>query len=251
LKPFSHKDYMTLLVSKPTKEWEYITTFLIKRRLLLLPKLENFDFPTRVERASERPDFAKVVKAVKSEKSVAHEARMKAQLAAAAKKKETRQKAHILRVEQQKAAKVKRDASVKTAHEARLQAAKSRISSSRTAAKVTSCKKGADVKRWMEHRRTVALQEYSHCDFQLAVDSLPPLECVRQIVRPDRALVSVKDLPHLSIENCEVAFKAYQRDLIEADRHLHYLFNEADSSGWRTVQRKKVTASGGRQTSKA
>lgn len=239
--PLNKVEFMGVLMSKPTKDWTYITTFLIERRLLVLPKIEQYfqrGPGCNGLQVFKNRELTELEENAKAARKKAHEERTKQQAAASAAKKARVAAGQKLREEQQKAAKARRVAARKAAHESRQSAIAKRLAAVKTDVKVSTLRRGADVRRWISQVRSETLEAHTDLDLRVAIDSLPPLECNRQIVRPVRTLVT--GTLSQCTEATRDAFKMYQISLQEADRHLHYLFNEADSSGWRTVQRKKI-----------
>jgi len=248
IKPFPESVYVKLLFSKPVSDWEKLTTFLVNRKLISFSVLENW-VPSASggdTLPSMSPAIAKMVQEKKEKVKAAHEARLKDQAAAKTAKKARIAAAHSKRVLEQQAAAKRRAENRSKQETARVEAAKKRRARAVAATKVTDLKKAADVKVWLEASLDAQIvnAKDSHST-RLALQSLPPVIFSKQDVRPVRPLVKLQKANGVESE-IEVSdiqnFDLLQEIIRSADRHLSYLFHEADTEGWKLVTRKRAVA---------
>jgi len=251
IKPFPETVYVKLLFSKPVSDWEKMTTFLVNRKLISFAVLENWSLSANGEDTLPKmsPAIAKMVSEKKERVKAAHEARLKDQAAAKTAKKARVAAAHQKRVLEQQAAAKKRAENRSRQETARVEAAKKRRTRAVAATKVTDLKKAADVKVWLEASLDAQIvnSKDSHST-RLALQTLPPVIFSKQDVRPVRPLVKLQKANGVESE-VEVSdiqnFDLLQEIIRSADRHLSYLFHEADTEGWKLVTRKRAIARAG------
>jgi len=246
IKCLPESTYIKLLFSKPVSDWEKMTNFLVKRKLISFAVLENYDFDAEEDAVTTRidPFIQKVMDEKKKKVKEAHEARVKAQAEASAAKKARVAAGHLKRVEEQKQAAQRRKAARAKNEAERVAASARRKANAVAATKVTGLKKAADVKVWLE--ATLDAQQVHSQDglaTRLALQSLPPVLFSKQDVRPVRPLVKLAN--PVGVEGEPSAqdvqnFVLLQEIIRSAERHLSYLFHEADTEGWRTVTRKRA-----------
>jgi len=246
IKMLPESTYVKLLFSKPVSDWEKMTTFLVKRKLISFAVLENYEFEAAEDAETTRVDpfIKKVVDEKKKKVKEAHEARVKAQAEASAAKKARVAAGHLKRVEEQKLAAQRRKADRAKREAERIAASARRKANAVAATKVTGLKKAADVKVWLE--ATLDAQQAHSQDglaTRLALQSLPPVLFSKQDVRPVRPLVKLVNPVGVegepSVQDVQ-NFVLLQEIIRSAERHLSYLFHEADTDGWRTVTRKRA-----------
>jgi len=245
IRSFPESTYIKLLFSKPVSDWEKLTTFLVNRKLISFAVAENyggdnvsFTEPVR------SPEMLELIRKKKEKTKAAHEARVKAQAEASAAKKSRVAAAHLKRVEEQKAAAAARKLRAAKHEAERVAAAKTRKARAVAATRVQDLRKAADVKIWLEASldAQAANAKDSHST-RLALQSLPPVLFSKQDVRPVRPLVKLAKANGVESE-VEVSdiqnFDLLQELIRSADRHLSYLFHEADTDGWKLVSRQRA-----------
>jgi len=246
IKPLPESVYIKLLFSKPVADWEKMTTFLVNRKLIHFFVIENLNLAgmpaDSVRIKGHMSDRLKEEE--KEVKKKAHDARVKAQAEAALAKKARVAAGHAKRVSEQQAAAAARKVNRAKQETARVEAAARRKARALAATKVTGLKRAADVKIWLEASldAKIASSKDSHST-RLALQSLPPVLFSKQDVRPVRPLVKLvkangveQDVEVSDIQN----FDLLQEIIRSADRHLSYLFHEADTDGWKLVSRQRA-----------
>jgi len=228
--PLKRDDYLKLLQTKPVKEWETLTEFLVKRHLLLLPSGSMLE-----SSAAKLPAHAEREAAAKAARIASDEAAKQAAVKKAAAKKIR----HETLMSQQKDAALKRAAIRKEEHAKRTQAVQERVTKAPTR-ELTTLKKAADVKRWLDAKREAALaQAKDGLSLRLALDRLPPVAFNRVHERLLRPVIPYAPPSGTSATRPDTdAFRSFQMDVIAAERHLGYLLFEGEA-GWHKVDHRR------------
>lgn len=246
IKPLPESVFIKLLFSKPVSDWEKMTTFLVNRKLISFFVVENLqlaDMPTDSVRTKGRMSD-RLKEEEKEIRKKAHDARVKAQADAASAKKARIAAGHLKRVSDQQAAAAARKANRAKQEAERVAAAAKRKARAVAATKVTELKRAADVKVWLEGSldTQIAKSKDLHST-RLALQTLPPVLFSKQDVRPIRPLVKLQKANGVEqeVEISDVQnFDLLQEIIRSADRHLSYLFHEADTDGWKLVSRQRA-----------